>query len=78
MHILKQRDPAIDDVGQYESVELSILLCNDEFSCELNKDWRNEADAIDVLSMSQDVSELKFLMAYLSTIVVRVQKARAE
>ena len=58
----KTRDPAIDDVGQYESVELSILLCNDELIRELNKDWRNEDHATDVLSMSQHVPELKLPM----------------
>lgn len=58
----KTRDPVIDDVGQYQSVELSLLLCNDEFIRELNKDWRNEDHATDVLSMSQHVPELKLPM----------------
>nr|GEW56987.1 haloacid dehalogenase-like hydrolase family protein [Tanacetum cinerariifolium] len=58
----KTRDPAVDDVGQYESVELSIHLCNDEFIRELNKDWRNEDHATDVLFMSHHVPELRLLM----------------
>ncbi|GJW52606.1 haloacid dehalogenase-like hydrolase family protein [Tanacetum coccineum] len=58
----KTRDPAVDDVGQYESVELSIHLCNDEFIRKLNKDWRNEDHVTDVLSMSHRVPELKLLM----------------
>lgn len=55
----KTRDPAIDDVGCFENVELSVLLCNDEFIRKLNKDWRGEDHATDVLSMSQHIPELK-------------------
>ncbi|KAI3716819.1 hypothetical protein L1987_67990 [Smallanthus sonchifolius] len=71
----KTRDPAIDDVGQYENVELSILLCNDNFICELNKDWRNSDCATDVLSMSQHVPELKLPMLMLGDIVISVETA---
>lgn len=53
------RDTEISDVGCYESVELSVLLCNDEFIQKLNKDWRGEDHATDVLSMSQHIPELK-------------------
>jgi ssRNA-specific RNase YbeY (16S rRNA maturation enzyme) len=52
----KTRDTAIDDVGRFESVELSVLLCNDEFIRRLNREWRGEDHATDVLSMSQHVS----------------------
>jgi hypothetical protein len=52
----KTRDTAIDDVGGFESVELSVLLCNDEFIRRLNREWRGEDHATDVLSMSQHVS----------------------
>lgn len=71
----KTRDPVIDDVGQYQSVELSLLLCNDEFIRELNKDWRNEDHATDVLSMSQHVPELKLPMLMLGDIIVSVETA---
>nr|XP_043636267.1 endoribonuclease YBEY, chloroplastic [Erigeron canadensis] len=71
----KTRDPLVDDIGQYESVELSILLCNDEFIRELNKDWRNEDHATDVLSMSQHVPELKLPMLMLGDIIVSVETA---
>ncbi|KAI3522440.1 hypothetical protein L1887_00199 [Cichorium endivia] len=71
----KTRDPSIDDVGQFESVELSILLCNDEFIRELNKDWRNEDHATDVLSMSQHVPELKLPMLMLGDIIISVETA---
>ncbi|XP_076954075.1 endoribonuclease YBEY, chloroplastic-like [Bidens hawaiensis] len=71
----KTRDPAIDDAGQYESVELSILLCNDDFIRELNKDWRNSDVATDVLSMSQHVPELKLPMLMLGDMVISVETA---
>ncbi|KAK9072068.1 hypothetical protein SSX86_008500 [Deinandra increscens subsp. villosa] len=71
----KTRDPTIDDVGQYESVELSILLCNDDCIRELNKDWRNMDHATDVLSMSQHVPELKLPMLMLGDIIISVETA---
>lgn len=55
----RTRDSSIKDAGLFDSVELSMLLCNDEFICKLNKDWRDEDHATDVLSMSQHVPELK-------------------
>ena len=55
----KTRDTAIYDIGGFESVELSVLLCNDEFIRKLNKEWRDEDHATDVLSMSQHAPELK-------------------
>lgn len=55
----KTRDNAIEDIGGFETIELSVLLCNDEFIRKLNKEWRDEDHATDVLSMSQHVPELK-------------------
>lgn len=55
----KTRDTAISDVGCFENIELSVLLCNDDFICKLNKEWRDEDHATDVLSMSQHIPELK-------------------
>lgn len=55
----KTRDTAINDVGCFETVELSVLLCNDDFIRKLNKEWRDEDHATDVLSMSQHIPELK-------------------
>lgn len=54
----KTRDTSISDVGKYEKVELSVLLCNDNFIQNLNKDWRGEDHATDVLSMSQHIPDL--------------------
>ncbi|XP_024985907.1 endoribonuclease YBEY, chloroplastic [Cynara cardunculus var. scolymus] len=71
----KTRDPTVDDVGQFESVELSILLCHDECIRELNKDWRNEDHATDVLSMSQHMPELKLPMLMLGDIIISVETA---
>ena len=54
----KTRDEAITDVGGFDSIELSVMLCNDEFIRKLNKEWRDEDHATDVLSMSQHVPGL--------------------
>lgn len=54
----KTRDNAISDVGGFESVELSVLLCNDHFIRKLNKEWRDEDHATDVLSMSDHMPGL--------------------
>lgn len=54
----KTRDTSICDVGKFDKVELSVLLCNDEFIQNLNKEWRGQDQATDVLSMSQHIAEL--------------------
>lgn len=71
----KTRDLAIDDVGCFKNVELSVLLCNDEFIRQLNKEWRDEDHATDVLSMSQHVPELKIPILMLGDIVISVETA---
>ncbi|XP_058189797.1 endoribonuclease YBEY, chloroplastic isoform X2 [Rhododendron vialii] len=71
----KTRDLAIDDVGCFESVELSLVLCNDEFIRQLNKEWRDEDHATDVLSMSQHVPELKIPILMLGDVVISVETA---
>ncbi|KAL8537308.1 hypothetical protein ACS0TY_012456 [Phlomoides rotata] len=71
----KTRDAVITDVGCFESVELSVLLCNDEFIQKLNKDWRGEDHATDVLSMSQHIPELKLPILMLGDIVISVETA---
>lgn len=69
------RDRAINDVGCFESVELSVLLCNDEFIRELNKDWRDVDSPTDVLSMSQHIPELELPILMLGDIVISVETA---
>lgn len=54
----KTRDTSINDVGKYEKIEVSLLLCNDNFISKLNKEWRGEDCATDVLSMPQHIPEL--------------------
>ncbi|XP_072995436.1 endoribonuclease YBEY, chloroplastic-like isoform X1 [Typha latifolia] len=71
----KTRDPSISDVGKYEKVELSILLCNDDFIRTLNKNWRGEDHATDVLSMSQHIPELDLPILMLGDIVISVETA---
>ncbi|XP_007012194.2 PREDICTED: uncharacterized protein LOC18588008 isoform X2 [Theobroma cacao] len=71
----KTRDTVIQDFGGFESVELSVLLCNDEFIRKLNKEWRDEDHATDVLSMSEHVPELKLPILMLGDIVISVETA---
>lgn len=71
----KTRDTAIQDLGGYESVELSVLLCNDDFIRKLNKDWRDEDHATDVLSMSQHIPGLKIPTLMMGDIVISVETA---
>ncbi|CAA0810545.1 haloacid dehalogenase-like hydrolase family protein [Striga hermonthica] len=69
------RDATISDIGCFQSVELSVLLCNDEFIQKLNKEWRGEDHATDVLSMSQHIPELKLPILMLGDIVISVETA---
>lgn len=71
----KTRDTTISDVGGFDNVELSVLLCNDEFICKLNKDWRDEDHATDVLSMSQHIPELRLPVLMLGDIIISVETA---
>ncbi|KAK9109062.1 hypothetical protein Sjap_017122 [Stephania japonica] len=71
----KTRNTSIDDVGGFESVELSLLICNDEFIRKLNKEWRDEDHATDVLSMSQHIPELKLPILMLGDVVISVETA---
>ncbi|KAL8544594.1 hypothetical protein ACS0TY_004981 [Phlomoides rotata] len=68
-----KKNVVITDVGCFESVELSVLLCNDEFIQKLNKDWRGEDHATDVLSMSKHIPELKLPILMLGDIVISVE-----
>ncbi|CAN1219053.1 Endoribonuclease YBEY, chloroplastic [Linum perenne] len=71
----KTRDTTISDVSGYESIELSVMLCNDSFIRKLNKEWRDEDHATDVLSMSQHVPHLQLPVLMLGDIVVSVETA---
>nr|XP_010914881.1 endoribonuclease YBEY, chloroplastic isoform X2 [Elaeis guineensis] len=71
----KTRESSIDDVGKFEKVELSVLFCNDDFIRKLNKDWRGEDCATDVLSMSQHMPELDLPILMLGDIVISVETA---
>lgn len=52
------RDGSISNISKFETVEASLLLCNDDFIQKLNKEWRDEGHATDVLSMSQHIPEI--------------------
>ncbi|KAL4283736.1 hypothetical protein GQ457_16G001350 [Hibiscus cannabinus] len=71
----KTRDTSIRDLGGFESVELSVLLCNDEFIRKLNKEWRDEDHATDVLSMSEHIPELNLPVLMLGDVVISIETA---
>jgi rRNA maturation RNase YbeY len=52
------RDTSISDIGKYDKVEVSVLLSNDNFIQNLNKEWRGEDSTTDMLSMSQYIPDL--------------------
>ncbi|XP_020687699.1 endoribonuclease YBEY, chloroplastic isoform X2 [Dendrobium catenatum] len=69
------RDGSINDVSKFETVEVSLLLCNDYFIRKLNKDWRDEDHATDVLSMSQHIPEIDLPVLMLGDIVISIETA---
>ncbi|WCJ29479.1 Endoribonuclease YBEY chloroplastic [Euphorbia peplus] len=69
------RDTAISDLGGFDSAELSLVLCNDHFIRKLNKEWRDEDHATDVLSMSQHVPQLNIPILMMGDIVISVETA---
>ncbi|KMZ75042.1 Hydrolase Cof, related [Zostera marina] len=71
----KTRDTSIDNVGKFEKADLSLLLCNDKFIQKLNKEWRDEDSATDVLSMSQHIPELNLPFLVLGDIAISIDTA---
>ncbi|KQK09643.1 endoribonuclease YBEY, chloroplastic [Brachypodium distachyon] len=69
------RDTSISDVGKYEKVEVSVLLGNDNFIQNLNKEWRGEDCATDMLSMSQYIPDLDVPILMLGDIAISVETA---
>ena len=49
----RTRDNSICDVGNYERIELNVVLCDDDFIRKLNND-----KAADVLSISRHIPNL--------------------
>ncbi|KAK8935367.1 hypothetical protein KSP39_PZI013123 [Platanthera zijinensis] len=71
----KTRDVSINNISKFETVEVSLLLCNDQFIQNLNKEWRDEDQATDVLSMSQHIPELNIPVLMLGDIVISIETA---
>ncbi|KAH9301487.1 hypothetical protein KI387_013070 [Taxus chinensis] len=71
----KTRDTAIEDVGSFEKVELSVLLCNNDFIHELNKEWHDKDHPTDVLSMSQHIPGCQLPVLMLGDIIISVDAA---
>ncbi|XP_066321548.1 endoribonuclease YBEY, chloroplastic-like isoform X2 [Miscanthus floridulus] len=72
------RDPSVCNVNKYASIEVSLLLCDGDFIRKLNKEWRDEDHATDVLSMSQHIPELDIPILQLGDIVISVETARRQ
>ncbi|KAG6500925.1 hypothetical protein ZIOFF_040787 [Zingiber officinale] len=71
----KTRDTSIGDIYKYDKVELSVLLCDDNFIQKLNKEWRDVDQATDVLSMSQHIPELDLPILSLGDVVISLETA---
>uniref|UniRef100_A0A0E0JIG5 Sugar-phosphatase n=1 Tax=Oryza punctata TaxID=4537 RepID=A0A0E0JIG5_ORYPU len=71
----KTRDTSISDVGRYDKVEVSVLLCNDNFIQNLNKEWRDEDSCTEMLSVSQYIPDLDVPILMLGDIVISVETA---
>ncbi|KAG6525219.1 hypothetical protein ZIOFF_015173 [Zingiber officinale] len=65
----------MDDIDKYDKVELSVLLCDDNFIRKINKEWRDVDQATDVLSMSQHIPELDLSILSLGDVVMSLEIA---
>ncbi|KAF0934205.1 hypothetical protein E2562_023460 [Oryza meyeriana var. granulata] len=74
----KTRDKCISNVNKYDTVEVSLLLCDDDFIQKLNKEWRDEDHATDVLSMSQHIPGLGIPILQLGDIVISIETAQRQ
>ncbi|KAL6888939.1 hypothetical protein ACP4OV_009965 [Aristida adscensionis] len=74
----KTRDTCITKVNKYDTVEVSLLLCDDSFIRKLNKEWRDEDRPTDVLSMSQHIPGLDIPILQLGDIVISVETAQRQ
>ncbi|KAJ4769914.1 Endoribonuclease YbeY [Rhynchospora pubera] len=69
------RDKSIKNVNKFLKIQLSLLLCDDAFIRKLNKEWRDEDSATDVLSWSQHIPGLGIPILLLGDIVISVETA---
>ncbi|XP_039833932.1 endoribonuclease YBEY, chloroplastic-like isoform X2 [Panicum virgatum] len=74
----RTRDTSISNLNKYNTIELSLLLCNDNFIRKLNKEWRDVDHATDVLSMSQHIPGLDIPILQLGDIVISVETAQRQ
>ncbi|TMW81467.1 hypothetical protein EJD97_009419 [Solanum chilense] len=71
----QMRNRTIKALIALEVLNLSVLLCSEEFIHKLNKDWRDEDRPTDVLSMSQNIPELELQILMVGDIVILVEPA---
>ncbi|KAH9288367.1 hypothetical protein KI387_032484, partial [Taxus chinensis] len=69
------RDRSLDNLSAFDTAELSVLLCNDNFIQKLNKEWRDKDTVTDVLSMSQHIPGLPDPTLMLGDVVISVETA---
>ncbi|KAJ4821259.1 Endoribonuclease YbeY [Rhynchospora pubera] len=69
------RSFTVTDVVKYEKVELSLVLCNDEYIRRINNEWRGEDHATDVLSVSHHTPDLDIPILLLGEVVISVETA---
>ncbi|KAG8055494.1 hypothetical protein GUJ93_ZPchr0001g30233 [Zizania palustris] len=69
------RDTSISDVGKYDKVEVSVLLCNDNSIRNLNKEWRGEDSVTEMLSVSQYIPDPGVPILMLGDIVISAETA---
>eukprot|EP00252_Welwitschia_mirabilis_P009584 TRINITY_DN2223_c0_g1_i1.p1 TRINITY_DN2223_c0_g1~~TRINITY_DN2223_c0_g1_i1.p1 ORF type:complete len:607 (+),score=124.05 TRINITY_DN2223_c0_g1_i1:171-1991(+) len=71
----KTRETSVDDLGNFVKAELSILLCNDDFIRQLNKQLRKVDSTTDVLSIPQHIPGYQFPILMLGDIVISIDTA---
>ncbi|WVZ68894.1 hypothetical protein U9M48_017772 [Paspalum notatum var. saurae] len=69
------RETSIIDVGKYDKVEVSVLLCNDNLIQNLSKELRGEDCTTDMLAMSQYIPDIDVPILMLGDIVISVEAA---
>ncbi|KAJ3670941.1 hypothetical protein LUZ60_008367 [Juncus effusus] len=73
--VYETREKSITNVGKYEKVEFSIVLCNDECVKKLHNESRGEDRAADVLPISQQVTDLDIPTLMLGEVAISVETA---
>ncbi|PKA57221.1 hypothetical protein AXF42_Ash002525 [Apostasia shenzhenica] len=71
----KTRDRSLDDISNFERIELSVLLCNDEFITKVNKDWQSIHFPPNVRFIAHDAQEIDKPILNFGDIVISAEAA---